>query len=109
MALQRCITQLDILLPIRQLFGRHDKGLMLGFSYVKSAAAAASVGLAVCCLHLTAALGVQKPAAALVPPVATVGKARFEGEWTSSGSAVFRGIPYAQPPVGALRWKPRSP
>src|SRR5262249_5846110 len=41
--------------------------------------------------------------------VATVGRARFQGEWTASGSAVFRGIPYAQPPVGSLRWKPPQP
>src|ERR1700743_1246375 len=83
---------------------------MLGFAYVKSAAGAASVGLAVCCLPLTAAWGAQTaPRASVAPPVATVGKARFEGEWTSSGSAVFRGIPYAQPPVKGLRWKPPQP
>ena len=41
--------------------------------------------------------------------MAVVGKARFEGTWASSGSAVFRGIPYAQPPLGELRWKPPQP
>jgi para-nitrobenzyl esterase len=81
---------------------------MLGVSYVKSAAAALGVGWLLWCLPVSAARAAKTPAIA-GPPVANVGRGRFQGEWTSSGSAVFRGIPYAQPPVGSLRWKPPQP
>ena len=81
---------------------------MLGFSYVKSAGALLGVGSLVWCLAVTPVTAAKKPAAP-APPVANVGRARYQGEWTSSGSAVFRGIPYAQPPVGPLRWKPPQP
>jgi para-nitrobenzyl esterase len=85
---------------------------MLGFSYVKSAAVLA-VGLLACSLPLTAAPATAKaagkaPAEAYMPLV-SVGRSRFQGTWTPSGSAVFRGIPFAQPPVEALRWKPPQP
>jgi len=33
---------------------------------------------------------------------------RLVGEW-DTGIAVFRGIPYAEPPVGELRWRPPRP
>ncbi|MDB6103651.1 MAG: carboxylesterase, partial [Gammaproteobacteria bacterium] len=86
---------------------------MLGFSYVKSAGAVLGVGSLLWCLAVTVACAAKGPAtarpAAVGPPMANVGRARFQGEWTSSGSAVFRGIPYAQPPVGPLRWKPPQP
>jgi para-nitrobenzyl esterase len=75
---------------------------MLGSAYVKSATAVLTVGLCTCCLVAATAHAAQ-------PPVASVGHVRYQGEWTSSGSAVFRGIPYAQPPVGSLRWKPPQP
>jgi len=81
---------------------------MLGFSYVKSAGAVLGVVSLVWCLAVTTA-SAAKPTAAPGPPVANVGRVRYQGEWTSSGSAVFRGIPYAQPPVGSLRWKPPQP
>jgi len=87
---------------------------MLGFSYVKSAASALGVGLIVGCLPLTVAAaaknsapkGIATPAAA---PLVSLGRTRFQGTWTPSGSAVFRGIPFAQPPVESLRWKPPQP
>jgi para-nitrobenzyl esterase len=81
---------------------------MLGFSYVKSACAVLGVGSLLWCLAGTPAVAAKKANSAATP-VASVGRVRFQGEWTSSGSAVFRGIPYAQPPVGPLRWKPPQP
>lgn len=80
---------------------------MLGLPYVKSAA----VLLVGCALTATAAHAAKavKATDAKGTPVVTIGRARIEGMWTSSGSAVFRGIPYAQPPLGALRWKPPQP
>src|SRR3990170_2003825 len=42
-----------------------------------------------------------------VPPTVAIDSGRIAGETLPDGSAVFRGVPYAQPPVGPLRW--RSP
>jgi len=43
----------------------------------------------------------------LAPPRVTVDGGMLEGEVDStSGVTVFRGIPYAAPPVGSLRWRP---
>ena len=39
-------------------------------------------------------------------PVISTDSGPVAGETLPDGSAVFRGIPYAQPPVGLLRWKP---
>jgi para-nitrobenzyl esterase len=33
----------------------------------------------------------------------------IRGETLADGSAVYRGIPYAAPPTGSLRWKPPAP
>ena len=96
---------------------------MLGFSYVKSArrpavAAMLGVGLLAGCLPLTAFAALTsarsksaaaKPPAEMAPPLVSLGRSRFQGTWTPSGSAVFRGIPFAQPPIGSLRWKPPQP
>ena len=41
-------------------------------------------------------------------PRAAIGKATYEGAWNGE-IAVFKGIPYAKPPVGDLRWKPPVP
>jgi len=38
-------------------------------------------------------------------PVVAVVSGRLQGVSLEDGGVVFRGIPYAQPPVGALRWR----
>lgn len=44
------------------------------------------------------------------PPRVTIDAGALEGAIDSaSGVMVFRGIPYAAPPVGALRWRPPRP
>jgi para-nitrobenzyl esterase len=86
----------------------------LGFSYVKSVAASLGVGILLFCLQVSAAPAARSaPAKGVAPteaaPLVSVGRTRFQGSWTPSGSAVFRGIPFAQPPVESLRWKPPLP
>jgi para-nitrobenzyl esterase len=61
---------------------------------------AAALGLApaLACLH---------PAGSEAPVVAVTG-GRIRGA-LENGAAVFRGVPFAAPPVGALRWRPPAP
>lgn len=43
-------------------------------------------------------------------PTISLPKGRIQGEWISKGKlASFKGIPYAQAPVGELRWKSPQP
>ena len=42
-------------------------------------------------------------------PVITVASGRLQGLNLDDGGVVFRGIPYAQPPVGRLRWREPAP
>src|SRR4051812_22331529 len=42
------------------------------------------------------------------PPRVTIDTGTLEGIDTA-GVAIFRGVPYAAPPVGSLRWKPPQP
>lgn len=43
-------------------------------------------------------------------PTVTVESGTLRGRWQARGSmAVFRGVPFAAPPVGDLRWRPPQP
>src|SRR5215475_14546357 len=42
-------------------------------------------------------------------PVAKVTGGQIRGALLNKGGAVFKGIPYAQPPVGDLRWREPVP
>jgi len=42
-------------------------------------------------------------------PVVTVATGQLRGSVTASGVAMFKNIPFAEPPVGALRWKAPQP
>jgi para-nitrobenzyl esterase len=42
-------------------------------------------------------------------PAVTLAGGRLQGALTRSGGAVFKGIPYAQPPVAELRWREPAP
>ena len=54
------------------------------------------------------ALGLPRPGVAADAPMATVVGGDFRGAETG-GVAAFKAIPYAAPPVGALRWRPPEP
>lgn len=56
-------------------------------------------------LVATAASG---PVFAAEAPTATIAEGRVAGAW-EKGLRVFRGIPYAAPPVGERRWRPPAP
>jgi para-nitrobenzyl esterase len=61
---------------------------------------------------LLIALLIVLPAAALaaeVGPVVSVTGGQVRGRLTKEGGAAFRGIPFAQPPVGDLRWREPQP
>ncbi len=43
-------------------------------------------------------------------PIATTKSGQLEGTWQSKESiAVFKGVPFAKPPIGNLRWRPPQP
>lgn len=47
--------------------------------------------------------------AAAPDPVVSLTTGRIRGSPLAQGGAVFKAIPYAQPPVGSLRWRPPAP
>src|SRR5450631_2512574 len=51
----------------------------------------------------------QTAAAAVPDPVVAVTGGQVRGRLLEGGGAIFRGIPFAQPPVGALRWREPMP
>ena len=55
-----------------------------------------------------AALLVSLSVAAAPPPVARIQNGLVQGT-TDAALSVYRGIPFAAPPVGLLRWKPPQP
>src|SRR5215472_16149616 len=55
-------------------------------------------------LLLTAGLCAADPA-----PVAAVTRGKIRGAALEKGGAVFKGIPFAQPPAGDLRWREPAP
>src|ERR1700675_1153685 len=58
----------------------------------------------VCGVVFSGLLGAHRAA----PPRVTIDTGTLEG-LDSASVMVFRGIPYAAPPVGALRWRPPLP
>jgi para-nitrobenzyl esterase len=72
------------------------------------------VGTVACILFLgqalTPASSAQPPAkAAGSGPTVTVSTGQLRGSLTAEGVAVFKNIPFAQPPVGDLRWREPLP
>lgn len=47
--------------------------------------------------------------AATAPPVLSLSTGQVRGVNLDLGGAVFKGIPFAAPPVGGLRWRPPAP
>jgi len=56
-----------------------------------------------------AALLLAASAPASVDPVVPVAQGQLRGTRMADGRALFRGIPFAAPPVGPLRWRPPAP
>jgi para-nitrobenzyl esterase len=63
------------------------------------ARAALAIALSFVCATTLAAPSAQRP-------VVTIAQGTLAGRMAAHGVRAFKGIPYAQPPVGDLRWKP---
>lgn len=46
---------------------------------------------------------------ATAPPLVSINSGQVSGVALGDGLTVFRGIPFAAPPVGDLRWRPPAP
>jgi len=70
-----------------------------------------SVLACVLCLgQVSMPTGFAQPSTDSAPkPIATVNAGQLRGGLTYDGEAVFKGIPFAQPPVGTLRWREPIP
>lgn len=55
------------------------------------------------------AIFAQAPARAEANPIVSISTGQLRGSLTSDGVAVFKNIPFAQPPVGDLRWREPLP
>src|SRR5262245_16391719 len=67
---------------------------------------------AICVSCLVLAGQIQESAKASssgAAPIVTVTGGQIRGVMLEKGGAVFKGIPYAQPPVGDLRWREPMP
>jgi para-nitrobenzyl esterase len=58
-----------------------------------------------CALLLAAAMKAAPPA----DPVVAVAGGRIQGQTVADGGVVFKGVPFARPPVGDLRWREPQP
>ena len=59
---------------------------------------------------LIPAMSAQAPSkAAASNPVVSISTGQLRGSLTADGVAVFKNIPFAQPPVGELRWREPLP
>lgn len=68
------------------------------------------LGPLACALCLGSALiSAQTPARDTSAPVVTVSTGQLRGSLTTGGVATFKNTPFAEPPVGALRWKEPQP
>src|SRR5258707_5220727 len=54
-------------------------------------------------------LGAVSASAADPGPIASITGGQVRGAMLQNGGSVFKGIPYAQPPVGELRWREPMP
>ena len=60
-------------------------------------------------LFVALLLSTSSVAAAQTKPVASVTGGKIRGFLTPDGGAAFKGIPYARPPIGKLRWRDPQP
>ncbi|MBC2666105.1 carboxylesterase family protein [Novosphingobium flavum] len=88
----------------RSLFDKHRRTGLMGAAILPALMAALPLGLA-------SPVTAQSASAAAKPgPVVAVTGGKVQGRWLAGpGGAVFKGIPYAAPPVGKLRWRETQP